>query len=53
MTEATILFTLEEIVEEYQHAYSEYKKAIGDRDKDYWDGYLAGIETMFPEVSQR
>jgi hypothetical protein len=45
--------SVEEIIEEYQHARDEYKRAVGDRDRDYWDGYLAGIEAVLPEVSHR
>jgi hypothetical protein len=38
------------VIEAYQYAQQEYRKAIGERDKDYWDGYAEAIEELFPEV---
>lgn len=50
---AAVSMSFEEVMEEYQHARNEYKRAVGDRDRDYWDGYLAGIEAVFPGVTDR
>jgi cyclopropane fatty-acyl-phospholipid synthase-like methyltransferase len=48
--EETISLNVEELIEEYEYAQSEYKKSIGDQQRDYWDGYLAAIEKLFGEV---
>ncbi len=47
-----IEFVLDEgsVYEEYHYAQLQYKKAIGERDKDFWDGYTSAIEALFPEV---
>jgi len=38
------------ILDEYDYAREQYKKAFGDQQKDYWDGYLAAIEKLCGEV---
>ena len=38
------------IIEEYEYARSEYKKFIGDQERDFWDGYLAAIEKLCPDL---
>ena len=48
--EETISLNVEDLIEEYEYARSEYKKSIGDQQRDYWDGYLAAIEKLFGEV---
>jgi len=39
------------LIEEYEYARSEYKNAIGDQQRDFWDGYLAAIEKLCPDVA--
>ena len=36
----------DELIEEYEYARDQYKRAVGDQQKDFWDGYLAGIEKL-------
>ena len=38
------------LIEEYEYARSEYKNAIGDQQRDFWDGYLAAIEKICPDL---
>lgn len=38
------------ILDEYDYARDQYKKAFGDQQKDFWDGYLAAIEKLCGEV---
>ena len=40
----------DELIEEYEYARDQYKKAVGDQQKDFWDGYLAGIEKLCGDV---
>jgi hypothetical protein len=39
-----------DVLEEYQFARSEYRNSIGDQQRDFWDGYLAAIEKLCPDV---
>jgi len=48
--EKTITLDTEKILEEYEYARSEYKKAIGDQLRDYWDGYLSAFERFLDEA---
>ena len=42
-----VTFEVEYLTNTYSYAREQYKNAIGDRDKDYWEGYLAGLDTMY------
>lgn len=48
--EKTITLDTEKLLEEYDYARSEYKKAIGDQLRDYWDGYLSAFERFLDEA---
>ena len=48
--EKTITLDPEKLLEEYEYARSEYKKAIGDQLRDYWDGYLSAFERFLDEA---
>lgn len=48
--EALVSLDVEMIIEEYEYARDQYKKAFGDQQKDYWDGYLAALERLCGEV---
>ena len=48
--EKTITVDPEKLLEEYKYAQSEYKKAIGDQLRDYWDGYLSAFERFLDEA---
>tara|TARA_R100001530_G_scaffold127621_2_gene96908 strand:- start:4967 stop:5125 length:159 start_codon:yes stop_codon:yes gene_type:complete len=42
-----VTFDIEYLTETYEYAKQQYKDAIGDRDKDYWEGFLDGLDTMY------
>ena len=44
------ILEVSDVLEEYQYARSEYKNAIGDQQRDFWDGYLAAIEKLCPDL---
>lgn len=46
----TLLINVEEFIEEYEYAQDEYKKAKGDHDKIYWDGYLMALEKISGDI---
>jgi len=48
--EETITLNVEKLLEEYEYARSEYKKAIGDQQRDYWDGYMSAFERFLEEA---
>jgi hypothetical protein len=45
MSEAVTL-DVEVVLDEYKYARDQYKKAVGDQQKDFWDGYLAALEIL-------
>ncbi len=51
--------TLEEeyLIDTYSYAREQFKNAIGDRDKDYWEGFLDGLDSVYkgqePDESSR
>jgi len=49
MSEAVTL-DVEVVIDEYEYARDQYKKAVGDQQKDFWDGYLAALESICGEV---
>lgn len=48
--EKTITLNTQKLLEEYDYARTEYKKAIGDQLRDYWDGYLSAFERFLDEA---
>lgn len=48
--EKTITLDTEKLLEEYEYARGEYKKSIGDQQRDYWDGYLSAFERFLDEA---
>ena len=44
-----VTFEVAYLTDTYSYAREQYKSAIGDRDKDYWEGYLDGLDTMYKE----
>ena len=38
------------VLDEYDYARDQYKRAVGDQQKDFWDGYLAALEKLCGEV---
>lgn len=48
--EKTITLDSEKLLEEYEYARGEYKKSIGDQQRDYWDGYLSAFERFLDEA---
>jgi len=42
-----VTFDTEYLVDTYSYAREMYKSAIGDRDKDYWEGFLDGLDTIY------
>lgn len=49
--EKTITLDTQKLLEEYDYARTEYKKAIGDQLRDYWDGYLSAFERFLDEAN--
>ena len=49
MSEAVTL-DVEVVIDEYEYARVQYKKAVGNQQKDFWDGYLAALESLCGEV---
>lgn len=49
MSEAVTL-DVDLVLDEYEYARDQYKKAVGDQQKDFWDGYLAAFERLCGEV---
>jgi hypothetical protein len=50
MSNQVVTFDSEKLLEEYRFAQSEYKKAVGDQLRDYWDGYLSAFEKFLDET---
>lgn len=50
MSNQVVTFDSEKLLEEYKFAQSEYKKAVGDQLRDYWDGYLSAFERFLDET---
>ena len=42
-----VTFEVAYLTDTYSYAKEQYKNSIGDRDKDYWEGYLDGLDTMY------
>jgi hypothetical protein len=50
MSDKAVTIDVEVILDEFDYARDQYKKAVGDQQKDFWDGYLAAIESLCGEV---
>jgi hypothetical protein len=50
MPDKAVTIDVEVILDEFDYARDQYKKAVGDQQKDFWDGYLAAIESLCGEV---
>ena len=42
-----VTFEVDYLTDTYSYAREQYKNAIGDRDKDYWEGYLDALDTVY------
>tara|TARA_R100001594_G_scaffold1169_1_gene4919 strand:- start:427 stop:585 length:159 start_codon:yes stop_codon:yes gene_type:complete len=48
-----ITLDTEHLTDTHSYARERYKDAIGDRDKDYWEGYLDALEAVYQAQKTR
>lgn len=48
-----ITLDTEHLTDTHSYARERYKDAIGDRDKDYWEGYLDALDAVYQAQKTR
>ena len=43
----SVTLDLDQLTDLYEYARDQYKFAIGDRDRDYWEGFLEALDAVY------